>query len=132
MGNEKENIYDDQYWYEKAKKDYAEPEPRHEDQDKEYGNYVISNAKNLVDLTGHWFVNFGIELPEASIEGSRILTLEGKFDPDTLLGTLAVQIQDSLPENAREIIKKSEASIVIRTFNRIDNPSLVAIGRFST
>ena len=132
MGNEKENIYDDQYWYEKAKKDYAAPEPRYEDQDKEYGNYVISNTKNLVDLTGHWFVNFGVDLPEATIEGSRILTLNGGFDPDIFIDVLTAKIQDTLPQNARDIITKSGQRIIIRAFNRIDNPSLVAIGRSST
>ena len=82
-----------------------------------------TDKKELVDLTGHWFVYFGVDLEEAKIEGSRILTLNGGFDPDNLIDLLCKHIQDSLPQEAKDIIGRSGQRIVIRSFNRID-PSL--------
>ena len=127
----KENdiVHDDQYWYEKAKADFAEPEPRHEDQDKEYGKGESPDEKNnLVDLTGHWFVNFGADLETAKIEGSRIITLNGTFDVDHLITILVEHIQDSLPQNAKEILKQDgNNKIVIRAFNRMDNPLNIGV-----
>ena len=79
-----------------------------------------TDKKEMVDLTGHWFVYFGADLEEAKIEGSRILTLNGKFDPDELIDLLVHHIQDSLPQEAKDIISKSGQRVVIRSFNRID------------
>ena len=125
MGNEEENIYDDQYWYEKAKKDYAEPEPRHEDQDKEYGPDALNPQKSLIDLTGHWFVSFGVEVDEAKMEGSRILTLNGNFDPDELIDILSTKVQETIPKYAKDILDKYKQKVVIRSFNRIDPVGVV-------
>ena len=125
MGNEKENIYDDQYWYEKAKKDYAEPEPRYEDQDKEYGPDVLNPKKSLIDLTGHWFVWFGVELEDGKLEGSRVITLNGKFDPDDLLNILIDKIQETIPKYAMDFLDNHKQRVVIRTFNRIDPVGVV-------
>ena len=86
-------------------------------------NEESQNTDNLIDLTGHWFVHFGVDLEEAKIEGSRILTLNGGFDPDKLIDILCKHIQDSLPQKAKDIIVRSGQRIVIRSFNRID-PSL--------
>ena len=80
--------------------------------------------KNMVDLTGHWFVNFGVETPEVKMEGCRVLTLTGNFDPDTLIETLVDSIQKSLPQEAKDALKDTKQRIVIRAFNRIDNPVL--------
>ena len=80
------------------------------------------DKKNMVDLTGHWFVNFGADTEDAKIEGSRILTINGPFDADTLMTTLTEHVQDSLPDPAKKILKKSGQKIVIRAFNRIDAP----------
>ena len=125
MGNEQENIYDDQYWYEKAKKDYAEPESRHEDQDKEYGPDAFNPQKSLIDLTGHWFVSFGVEVDEAKMEGSRIITLNGKFDPDELIDILSAKVQETIPKYAKDILDKYKHKVVIRSFNRIDQVGVV-------
>ena len=81
--------------------------------------------KEMVDLTGHWFVHFGVDLEEAKIKGSRILTLNGGFDPDNLIDILCKHIQDSLPQEAKDIIEKSGQRIVIRSFNRIDPPLIM-------
>ena len=75
--------------------------------------------KKLVDLTGHWFVHFGADLPDCSIEGSRILTLNGNFDPDTLIDVLVENIYNDLPEKGKEWLDKYNQRIVIRSFNRI-------------
>ena len=83
------------------------------------------NKKEMVDLTGHWFVNFGAQLVSANIEGSRILTLNGEFDPDDLLDLLVKHITDTLPDEAKKLIEKSEQRIVIRSFNRIDPPIVI-------
>ena len=79
-----------------------------------------TDNKEMIDLTGHWFVYFGVDLEEAKIEGSRVLTLNGEFDPDDLIDLLVHHIQDSLPQGAKDIISKSGQRIVIRSFNRID------------
>ena len=83
---------------------------------------MSEEKKEMVDLTGHWFVNFGADLATAKIEGSRIVTLTGSYDPDTFMDVLTKSITDSIPEQAREILEESGQRIVIRAFNRIDNP----------
>jgi hypothetical protein len=72
-------------------------------------------------------VHFGGEYDTAKIEGSRILTITGEFDADHLLDSLTQYLQDSLPESVQELIKKNNDRIVIRSFNRIDQP--IAIGK---
>ena len=81
-----------------------------------------TEKKDMVDLTGHWFVSFGVEVEEAKMEGSRILTLRGEFDPDTLIDVLTSTVQKSMPKYARELLDKYKQKIIIRSFNRIDNP----------
>lgn len=80
------------------------------------------NKKEMVDLTGHWFVYFGVEVEDGKMEGSRILTLRGEFDPDTLIDVLSSTVQKSMPKYAREFLDKHKQKIIIRSFNRIDNP----------
>ena len=75
--------------------------------------------KNMIDLTGHWFVNFGVDMQDAKMEGCRILTLNGGFDPDTLIDVLVDSIQKSLPQEAKDALAKSKQRIIIRAFNRI-------------
>ncbi len=72
-----------------------------------------------INLTGHWFVNFGADLPDGSIEGSRILTLKGNFNPDTLMDVLVENIYNDIPEMGKEWLNKHNQRIVIRAFNRI-------------
>lgn len=81
-----------------------------------------TDKKEMVDLTGHWFVSFGVEVEEGKMEGSRILTLRGEFDPDTLIDVLTSTVQKSMPKYARELLDKHKQKIIIRSFNRIDNP----------
>lgn len=127
MGRKKkEDIYDDQYWYEKDREECAESEPKHEEQDKEYGKGESASEKKLIDLTGHWFVSFGVDSAEGKMEGCRILTLKGGFDPDNFIDVLVSKIQDTLPNYAKEFLDKCNQKIVIRSFNRIDQPSVVS------
>lgn len=79
---------------------------------------------NLLDLTGHWFVSFGVDTQKVNLEGCRILTLNGGFDPDTIIDVLVDSIQKSLPQEAQDALKAMNQSIIIRAFNRIDNPGL--------
>jgi hypothetical protein len=72
-----------------------------------------------VNLTGNWFIYFGANLPDCSIEGSRILSLKGNFNPDTLLDVLVDNIYNDLPEKGKEMLEAHKARIVIRAFNRI-------------
>ena len=72
-----------------------------------------------INLTGCWFVNFGADLPDSSIEGSRILSLKGNFDPDTLMDVLVENIYNDLPEEGKKVLDKHKQKIVIRAFNRI-------------
>ena len=72
-----------------------------------------------VNLTGKWFIYFGADLPDCSIEGSRILSLKGNFNPDTLMDVLVDNIYNDLPEKGKEVLEAHKARIVIRAFNRI-------------
>ena len=81
--------------------------------------------KKLIDLTGHWFVNFGADMQDGKMEGCRILTLNGSFDPDTFIDVLMDSIQQSLPQEAKDALAESKQRIIIRAFNRIDNPGVV-------
>lgn len=76
-------------------------------------------SSESINLTGNWFVYFGADLPDCSIEGSRILTLKGNFDPDTLINVLVENIYNDLPEKGKEWLNKHKQRIVIRAFNRI-------------
>ena len=75
---------------------------------------------NKIDLSGHWFVWFGVELEAGKLEGSRIITLNGKFDPDDILSILIDKIQETLPKYARDFLDEHDRKVVIRSFNRID------------
>ena len=72
-----------------------------------------------INLTGNWFVHFGADMPDCSIEGSRILSLKGNFNPDTLIDMLVDNIYKDLPENGRKMLDAHNSRIVIRAFNRI-------------
>ena len=78
-----------------------------------------SQTSNSINLTDNWFVYFGADLPDCIIEGSRILTLKGNFDPDTLMDVLVENIYNDLPERGRELLDRHNGRIVIRAFNRI-------------
>lgn len=85
-----------------------------------------TEQKDMVNLTGHWFVNFGVQGPESqSIEGCRILTLNGKFDPDTLIDNLVNALYRDLPQQAKDLMAEWNVRLVIRAFNRIDAPASV-------
>ena len=83
------------------------------------GKQEEKEDKNMVDLTGHWFVNFGVNTPEVNMEGCRILTLNGFFDPDTFIEVLVDSIQKSLPQEAKDALATSKHRLIIRAFNRI-------------
>lgn len=90
--------------------------------DETNGIYIAGlehQTTNSLCLTGCWFVNFGVDLATAKIEGSRILTLKGNFDPDNLMDILVNAIYEDLPDNAKELLDKANQKPVIRAFNRI-------------
>ena len=72
-----------------------------------------------INLTGSWFVHFGLETFQGKMEGSRIITLKGNFNPDNIIDILTDAIYGTLPDNAKEFIDKSGQRIAIRAFNRI-------------
>ena len=76
-------------------------------------------TSNSINLTGNWFVHFGADMIDCSIEGSRILTLKGNFDPNNLIDVLVENIYNDLPEKGKEWLNKHKQRIVIRAFNRI-------------
>ena len=78
------------------------------------GSEGTVNAKNRVDLTGVWFVNFAVK---GVFEGSRILTLTGMFEKEQLLETFCSYIYDSLPDDIKSLAEKDK--LMIRQFNRI-------------
>ena len=69
-----------------------------------------------IRMSGTWFVYFGIE---GVIEGSRILTLKGMFDTETLLSDFSNHITASLTEEAQKVIKDSGNDIVIKNLVKI-------------
>ena len=93
-----------------------------EDTETTYPIYLAGSdyqTSSSINLTGCWFVHFGADMPDCRIEGSRILSLKGNFDPDTLMDVLVENIYNDLPEKGRELLDKHNQRIVIRTFNRI-------------
>lgn len=76
-------------------------------------------TSNSINLTGCWFVHFGADLPSMKIEGSRILSLKGNFDPDDLMDIIVDAIYNDIPEKAKELLDKASQKPVIRAFNRI-------------
>lgn len=90
--------------------------------DETNGIYLAGSDHQTSDsicLTGCWFVNFGADLATAKLEGSRILTLKGNFDPDNLMDILVEAIYSDLPDNAKELLDNANLKPVIRAFNRI-------------
>ena len=90
--------------------------------DETNGIYLAGSdyqTSNSINLTGCWFVNFGVDLATAKIEGSRILTLKGNFDPDNLMDILVNAIYSDLPDNVKELLDQANQKPVIRAFNRI-------------
>ena len=71
---------------------------------------------NRIRMSGKWLVYFGIE---GVIEGSRILTLRGMFDGETMLSDFSNYITASLTEEAQKVIKDSGNNIVIRNLVKI-------------
>ena len=60
-----------------------------------------------------------------TIEGSRIVTLNGTFDPETFIGQLRDKLIETFPQNAKDALKGQPHLLVIRAFNRIDPPPSV-------
>ena len=71
---------------------------------------------NRIRMTGKWLVYFGIE---GVIEGSRIVTLRGMFDGETMLSEFSNYLTESLTEEAQKVIRDSGNSIVIRNLVKI-------------
>ena len=90
--------------------------------DETNGIYLAGSdhqTSNSICLTGCWFVNFGVDLATAKIEGSRILTLKGNFDPDNIMDIITDAIYEDLPDKAKELLDQANQKPIIRAFNRI-------------
>lgn len=90
--------------------------------DETNGIYIAGSdyqTGEKINLTGSWFVHFGLDTLQGKIEGSRIITLKGNFNPDNLIDILTDAIYGTLPDNVKEFIDKSGQRIAIRAFNRI-------------
>lgn len=72
--------------------------------------------KNGIDMTGRWFVHFGYL---DKVEGSRIVTLNGEFDPDDLLDEITKSIYATLDEGIRQALDEMGVVMVIRNLTRI-------------
>lgn len=69
-----------------------------------------------IRMSGTWLVYFGID---GVIEGSRILTLKGMFDGETMLSEFSNHITASLTEEAQKVIRDSGNNIVIRNLVKL-------------
>ena len=90
--------------------------------DETNGIYLAGMEHQTTDsicLTGCWFVHFGLDILQGKMEGSRIITLKGNFNPDNLIDTLTDAIYETLPDNAKAFVDNSGQRIAIRAFNRI-------------
>ena len=72
--------------------------------------------KNGIDMTGSWFVHFGYL---DKVEGSRIVTLNGEFNPDDLLDEISKAIYATLDDGIRKWLDEMGIVLVIRNLNRI-------------
>ena len=101
---------------------YVEIVKMEETTDKTNGIYLAGSdyqTSESICLTGCWFVHFGLDILQGKMEGSRIITLKGNFNPDNIIDILTDAIYGTLPDNAKEFIDKSGQRIAIRAFNRI-------------
>ena len=74
------------------------------------------DEKNMIDLSGHWLVHFGYL---DKMEGSRIITLNGKFDKDTFLDEIGKHIYDTFDEGVRKTLDDLGVVLVVRNMSRI-------------
>ena len=72
--------------------------------------------KNGIDMTGRWFVHFGYL---DKVEGSRIVTLNGEFNPDDLLDEISKAIYATLDDGIRQSLDEMGVVLVIRNLIRI-------------
>ena len=72
--------------------------------------------KNGIDMTGRWFVHFGYL---DKVEGSRIVTLNGEFNPDDLLDEISKAIYATFDDGIRQSLDEMGVVLVIRNLIRI-------------
>ena len=68
-----------------------------------------------IDMTGDWFVSFGIH---DKIEGSYIVTIEGNFDKSEIIAYITNAIVERFDDNAKKTVKKY-GPLIIRSMTRL-------------
>ena len=68
-----------------------------------------------IDMTGDWFVSFGIH---DKIEGSYIITIEGNYDKSEIIANITDAIVSGLDDNAKKTVEKY-GPLIIRSITRL-------------
>ena len=68
-----------------------------------------------IDMTGDWFVSFGIH---DKIEGSYIVTIEGNFDKSEVIAYITNAIVSGFDDNAKKTVRKY-GPLIIRSMTRL-------------
>ena len=71
--------------------------------------------KNPIDMTGVWFVYLGVG---TVIECSRIVTLNGLYDKDTLIADITKAVYDSFDDYLKKYVDE-QGRLCIRNMTRI-------------
>ena len=71
--------------------------------------------KNPIDMTGVWFVYLGVG---DAIECSRIVTLNGVYDKDTIIADMTKAVYDSLNDDVKKYVDE-QGQLCIRNLTRI-------------
>lgn len=68
-----------------------------------------------IDMTGVWFVSFGIH---DKIEGSYVITIKGNFDKSEIIANITDAIVSGLDDNAKKTLEKY-GPLIIRSITRL-------------
>ena len=68
-----------------------------------------------IDMTGAWFVSFGIH---DKIEGSSVITIKGNFDKSEIIANITDAIVSGLDDNAKKTVEKY-GPLIIRSITRL-------------
>lgn len=71
--------------------------------------------KDKIDMTGTWFVSYGIS---NKIEGCNVITIEGNIDKSEIIAYITDAVVSGLNDNAKEIVRKY-GPLLIRSMTRL-------------
>lgn len=71
--------------------------------------------KNPIDMTGVWFVYLGVG---TALECSRIITMNGLYDKDTLITDIIKAVYDSFDDDVKKYVDE-HGRLCIRNMTRI-------------